>query len=119
MGLVDPVLAVYRNDRRVAEESLRAGSFLTYSTAIPLNHSGRYTAILYSGGAPLTRFPLYFNGYMEGQTTESHLALGRHRTRVFRLLPASRSYLVLFFLASTAVTFLSRQTRLKTQRGEP
>jgi hypothetical protein len=117
-GLVDPVLTVYRNDRRVAEESLRAGSFLTYGAAIPLNHRGHYTAILYSGGTPLTRFPLYFNGNMEGQTTESHLAPTRHKTLVFKLLRADRIYLVLFFLSSVAVTFLSRHGRLKTRRGK-
>jgi hypothetical protein len=120
-GLIDPVLAVYADNRLLAEENLNAGSFLTYSASLPLSRTGRYSAILYSGGVPLTRFPLFFNGNMEGQSTESHMALQTHRTRLFRSLPASKAskiYLVLFFIASIAVTFLSRQSRGKAETGK-
>lgn len=123
-GLVDPVLDVYGDNRLIARARLDAGSLLTYSVSLPLSRPGRYTAILYSGGVPLTRFPLHFNGNMEGQSTESQLAVTLHRTRLFKNLPdgeagkASRIYLVLFFLASVAVTFLSRQSRRKRETGK-
>ena len=118
-GLVNPVLDVYGDNRLLAQAHLDAGSFMTYSASLPLSRPGRYTAILYSGGVPLTRFPLHFNGNMDGQSTESQMAVTSYRARLFKTLSdredgkASRIYLVLFFLASVAVTFLSRQSRRK------
>ncbi|MBN2552794.1 MAG: VWA domain-containing protein [Spirochaetales bacterium] len=117
-GLVDPLLAIYSDNRLIAEQTLAAGSFLTYSTEVPLSRPGRYTGILYSRGAPLTRIPLYFNGNMEGGDTESILALQTYKSRSFRALPAGRLYLVLFFLASIAVTFFSRQSLRSAGKGE-
>ncbi len=117
-GLIEPVLAVYEDNDLLSEETLVAGSFLTYSASLPFTRPGRYTAILYSGAVPLTRFPLYFNGNMEGRSTEAHMALQSHKTRLFRSLPDSNVYLVLFFIASIAVTFLSRQSRGKAETGK-
>lgn len=117
-GLIDPLLAVYEDNRLLAKERLNPGSFLTYSASLPLSRSGLHAAVLYSGGAALTRFPLYVNGNMQGRSTESQMALQMHRTRWFRPAPGSRIYLVLFFIASVAVTFLSRQNRGKRQKGK-
>jgi len=107
-GLVNPELAVYSENQLVAEKVLEPGSFLTYSGGLSLPHPGPYTAILYSRGVPFMRFPIYFNGNMEGQTTESRLASKDLKTRLFRALPTSRLYLVVFFIISVAVTFWSR-----------
>jgi hypothetical protein len=118
-GLVDPSLAVYSANRLVMERSLVPGSFLTYGASLPLSRAGGYSAILSSGGAPLARFPLFVNGTMEGQSTESRLALHNYRTRFFKALPTSDLYLVLFFIASVVVTLLSRQARGKSGEGNP
>jgi hypothetical protein len=117
-GLVAPVLALYSDNRLVGERALDPGSFLTYSVSLPLSRAGRYTAVLHSRGAPLLRLPVYFNGSMEGQTTESRIALQVYNARFFRALPTSKLYLILFFLASITVTFLSRQTRRRSAGEE-
>jgi len=108
-GLVNPELAVYSEP----------GSFLTYSSGLTLPHPGRYTTILYSRGVPFMRFPVYFNGNMEGQTTESRLASKDLKTRLFRALPTSRLYLVVFFIISVAVTFLSRRAPTGPRKRGP
>ena len=109
-GLVDPSLALYRDNTLVAERSLDPGSFLTYGLRFGLPDPGFYTAILYSRGEPLLRFPLYFNGNMEGQTTEAQGAPARLDRRIFKRLPIGLPYLLLFFLSSVAVTYFSRRT---------
>jgi hypothetical protein len=109
-GLVDPVLALYADNRLRGEYMLEPGSFSTYSAGVPLYHPGRYTAILLSRGTPFIRFPLYFNGNMEGEITDSRIELQSYQTRFFRALPAGRLYLIVFFLTSILVTFLSRQS---------
>lgn len=107
-GLVNPELLVYSENQLIARRAFEPGSLLTYSTDVGLSRPGRYTAVLYSRGGPFIRFPVYFNGNMEGQTTESRLALAALKTRFLKTLPSARLYLVVFFLISIAVTFLSR-----------
>ena len=118
-GLVNPELAVYSENQLVAERVFEPGSFLTYSSGLTLPHPGRYTTILYSRGVPFMRFPVYFNGNMEGQTTESRLASKDLKTRLFRALPTSRLYLVVFFIISVAVTFLSRRAPTGPRKRGP
>jgi Mg-chelatase subunit ChlD len=108
-GLVEPVLAIYSENQLVFQRKLQRGSFLTHSTGLTLARPGSYTAILYDRGVPFLRFPLYFNGIMEGQSTESHFALQRLQPRSFRAISSTWLYLVLFFISSVAVTFLSRR----------
>jgi hypothetical protein len=115
--LVDPVLSLYADNRLLGEHALEPGSLLTYSTSVPLSRPGRYTAILLSRGAPFVRFPLYFNGNMEGETTDSRIALQAYKTLFFRALPAGRLYLIIFFLTSIVVTLLSRQSVRKPGGG--
>ncbi len=115
-GLVEPALCVYLDNRLLAETELEPGSFRTYSTALTLPRPGRYTAVLYSRGVPFTRLPIYFNGNLEAQTTESRFALQAWKPRSFKALPAGRLYLVLFFILSVGVTYLSR--RLPSGRGK-
>ena len=108
-GLVEPWLALFQDSRLVMEKSLAAGSFLTYGLSCTLPHPGLYTAILYSGGMPFLRFPLYFNGTMEGQSTEAQGVVELLDSRAFKTLPFSWPYLILFFILSIVVTFISRR----------
>jgi hypothetical protein len=109
-GLVDPWLVLYRDNALIEEQPMDRSSFLTYGLRFGLPEPGLYTAILYSRGAPFLRFPLYFNGNMEGQTTEAQgSALALLDRRAFAKLSISWPYLLLFFLCSVAVTYLSRR----------
>ena len=109
-GLVEPRLEIYNSNRLVAKRSMRPGPFATFHAELPLSRAGTYTALLYSQGAPIARLPIYFNGLMEGLSTASPRALQRFRVRPFLSLPAGNLFLILFFLASVAGTWLARRT---------
>jgi hypothetical protein len=108
-GLVAPRLELYGPDRLAAERSMRPGPFQTWQAEFPVSRPGLYTAVFYSQGAPIQRLPIYFNGLLEGLSTDAPRELLRYRARAFVSVPAGNLFLVLFFLASVAATWLARR----------
>ena len=76
----------------------------------PLSRPGPYTAVLHSQGAAVLRLPLQFNGLMEGLSTAAPRALALYQSPAFILRPAGNLFLILFFLASVAATWLARRS---------
>jgi len=107
--LVEPRLELYGANRVVAEKRLEAGAFRTWHAELPVAAPGAYTAVLYSQGAPRLRFPIQYNGLMEGRQADAPRELRNYRPQWFVLLPAGNFLLVCFFLASVAVTWLARR----------
>jgi Mg-chelatase subunit ChlD len=110
-GLLKPELHLYRDNRAVERVSLRAGAFGLASGSFLPPEPGEYVAVLYDRGRPAFRFPVFCNGTLEGRETSTEAALRHYRVRRFRTVRAGGLHLVLSFLASLAVTFLSRRVR--------
>jgi uncharacterized protein YegL len=108
-GLVAPRLELYAAERLIAERSMKPGPFQTYHAEFSISRPDLYTAVLYSQGAPINRLPVYFNGLMEGLSADAPRELLRYRSRAFLSVPPGNLFLVLFFLASVASTWLARR----------
>jgi Mg-chelatase subunit ChlD len=111
-GLLQPVIAVYAHNRLLQEVPLREGPLHLYSGAFAPPGSGEYTAVLYSRGEAFLRLPVFCNGTLEGRQTDAEALLQGWRPLAYRAIPASGLYLVLFFLSSVGLTFLSRRLSL-------
>jgi len=108
-GLVEPRLELYGAGGVLADKPLEPGAFHTYHAELPVAWPGAYTAVIYSQGVPQTRIPVYYNGVMEGRQTDAPRELSSFKPKAFVFLPAGNLFLILFFLASVAATWLARR----------
>jgi uncharacterized protein YegL len=107
-SLVEPRIEVYRENQLSCEESMQAGPFQTYHAEFPVSSAGSSTVVLYSQGVPFARIPVYYNGLMEGLPADAAEAAAQYRVQPLVLHRPGGLYLILFFLASVAVTWWGR-----------